>query len=261
MAVGRETKQLGTQEVIRPKLALIIPALREAENLRGLLERTRMVLARLGVPYEILVVDDDSRDGSSEIIAAIAREDKRVRLLVRVGERGLSGAILHGWRHTEAHFLGVMDADGQHPPELLPALLTKVMDGCDLAIASRYARGAKAGGSNPLRRLASVAASLPALPLQSARLRVMDPLSGYFLVQRRCVEDVLFQPKGFKLLLEILVRGRVHSVEEVPFNFARRKAGRSKLSARVAWDYVSLLAKLYADRYGEARISQEASGD
>jgi dolichol-phosphate mannosyltransferase len=261
MAVGRETKPLGIQEAKSPKLALIIPALREAENLRSLLGRTRAVLARLEVPYEILVVDDDSRDGSSEIVSAIAREDCRVRLLVRVGERGLSGAILHGWQNTVAPILGVMDGDGQHPPELLPALLKKLIDGADLAIASRYARGAKAGGSNPLRRLVSTAASLPALPLQSTRLRVMDPLSGYFLVQRRCVEHVLFQPKGFKLLLEILVRGRVHSVEEVPFNFARRKAGRSKVSARVAWDYVSLLAKLYADKYGGTRISQEASGD
>src|SRR6201986_244979 len=98
----------------REKLALVIPALREAENLELLLGRVRAVLSRLEIDFEIVVVDDDSRDGTHEIVSAIAVEDTRVRILVRTGERGLSGAVVHGGRHTDATILGVMDADGTH---------------------------------------------------------------------------------------------------------------------------------------------------
>jgi glycosyltransferase involved in cell wall biosynthesis len=114
------------------KLALVIPTLREAENIRGLLGHVRSVLDAQKIPYEILVVDDDSRDGTEEIVNAISAEDPRVRLLVRKGQRGLSGAILHGWEHADAEIFGVMDADLQHPPELLPALFAAVAGGCDV---------------------------------------------------------------------------------------------------------------------------------
>jgi dolichol-phosphate mannosyltransferase len=243
------------------KLALVIPALREAENLRSLLSRVRAVLAELEIPHEILVVDDDSRDGTAEIISSIAREDARVRLLVRTGQRGLSGAILHGWKHTNATILGVMDADGQHPPELMPQLLARINDGCDLAIGSRYAKGGSRGSSNPVRVLISAAAIWAAHPLQPRWRRVHDPLSGIFLVRRHCVENILFQPTGFKLLLEILVRGRIRSVEEVPFAFARRRGGRSKVSLKIAWDYLTLLGSLYWTRLRIIRGPEAAAGD
>jgi dolichol-phosphate mannosyltransferase len=251
-AVGRATGPLRPAVAgpasVNEKLAIVIPALREAENLRGLLNHARAVLAGLPIHYEILVVDDDSQDGTAEMVSTSAREDERVRLLVRTGERGLSGAILHGWRHSNATILGVMDADGQHPPELMLQLLARINDGCDLAVGSRYAKGASRGSWNPFRALFSVAAIWAAQPLQARRRRVQDPLSGIFLVRRHCVENILFQPTGFKLLLEILVRGRIRSVEEVPFAFARRRAGRSKVSLKVAWDYLALLGRLYWTR-------------
>jgi hypothetical protein len=170
----------------------------------------------------------------------------------------LSGAILHGWRHTDATILGVMDADGQHPAEILPELVAAIVSGRDLAIASRYATGGR-GGWNPLRRLISMAAILAAGSLQPAGPRVQDPLSGFFLVQRHSVEHTFFQTAGFKLLLEILVRGRIGSVKEIPFAFGRRRAGRSKVNARVAWEYAVLLGRLYAEKYGSVR-AQEPSG-
>jgi dolichol-phosphate mannosyltransferase len=119
-------------------LALVIPTLREAANLPGLLTDVRSALDPLGIDYEIIVVDDDSRDGTEEIVSAISLEDPRVRLLVRKGERGLSGAVLYGWQHTDAAILGVMDADLQHPPELLAALVSAILAGNDMAIGSRY---------------------------------------------------------------------------------------------------------------------------
>jgi dolichol-phosphate mannosyltransferase len=242
------------------KVALVIPALREAHNLRDLLGRVRSALAGVAIDWEVIVVDDDSGDGSEQIVAEVAREDPRVRLLIRRGERGLSGAVLHGWRHTDAGILGVMDADGQHPPESLPRLIAAIAKGNDLAIGSRYAGGGSRGG-NPIRRLASIAAILAARPLQSNWPRVRDPLSGFFIVRRGCVEGVAFQTAGFKLLLEILVRGRIESIEEVPFAFGKRWAGRSKLSLRVAWGYLLLLGRLLREKYGLMRVAQQAPGD
>jgi dolichol-phosphate mannosyltransferase len=235
------------------KLALVIPTLREADNLPGLLSHVRSVLNPVGIGYEILVVDDDSRDGTEELVSAIALEDPRVRLLVRKGERGLSGAVLHGWRHTDASILGVMDADLQHPPELLPQLISAILAGNDLAIGSRYTAGGKLGAWNPVRKLLSKAAVWATWPIQRAGIRAHDPMTGFFLLRRECIDHLQFQSSGFKLLLEILVRGRIRSVAEVPFAFGSRYRGASKANSRVAWDYAKLLVRLYAERFGPGR--------
>jgi dolichol-phosphate mannosyltransferase len=232
------------------KLALVIPTLSEAENIGGLLEHVRAVLDPLAIPYEVLVVDDDSPDGTAAVVSAIALKDPHVRLLVRKGERGLSGAILHGWQNTDATVLGVMDADLQHPPELLPHLLSAIKDGRDLVIGSRYTAGGDLGHWNPVRKLLSAAAVWVTLPLQRSQLRAKDPMSGFFMVRRRCLPQAAFQKSGFKLLLEILVRGRIQSVKEVPFAFGLRYRGASKANFKVAWDYGLLLARLYAGKIG-----------
>ncbi len=104
----------GREQRAQEKLALVIPTLCEAENIGGLLQNVQSVLNPLRIRYEILVVDDDSNDGTGDVVAAIANHDPRVRLLVRKGQRGLSGAILHGWQNTDATIVGVMDADLQH---------------------------------------------------------------------------------------------------------------------------------------------------
>ena len=235
------------------KLALVIPTLCEAENIATLLHLVRSVLDPLNIPYEILVVDDDSRDGTEELVSAIARDDPRVRLLVRKGERGLSGAILHGWQRTDATILGVMDADLQHPAELLPKLLSAIQDGRDLVIGSRYTAGGDLGHWNPFRKFLSAAAVWVTVPLQRSGLRAKDPMSGFFMVRRRCLPQTAFQRSGFKLLLEILVRGRSDSIEEVPFAFGLRYRGASKANLKVAVDYGLLLARLYAGKIGLRR--------
>jgi len=235
---------------VQEKLALVIPTLCEADNIGGLLRHVRSVLDPLGVAYEILVVDDDSDDGTGDLVSAIAKEDPRVRLLVRKGQRGLSGAILHGWQNTDAAILGVMDADLQHPPELLPQLVLAIQRGNDLVIGSRYTPGGELGNWSPARKFFSAAAVWVTLPLQRPRLRAKDPMSGFFLVRRSCLDQVPFQQSGFKLLLEVLVRGRIRSVEEDPFAFGLRYRGASKANFRVAVDYAKLLARLYVARFG-----------
>jgi dolichol-phosphate mannosyltransferase len=232
----------------RDKLALAIPTLREGENIGKVLENVQSVLDPLGIRYEIIIVDDDSRDGTEEIVSSISREDPRVRILVRKGQRGLSGAVLYGWQNTDAAILGVMDADLQHPPELLPRLIASVIAGHDLVIGSRYVSGGSMRDWNPIRKLISAAAIWVTWPIQRHGARAKDPMSGFFFVRRECVERIPFQATGFKLLLEILVRGRVHSVDEIPFSFGLRHRGVSKASFKVAVDYARLLARLYASR-------------
>ena len=240
---------LDVGEPTQIKLALVIPTLCEAENISRVIYRTQAVLDPFGISYELVVVDDDSSDGTAQLVSAIAERDPRIRLLIRKDERGLSGAVLHGWQHTDATVLGVMDADLQHPPELLPDLLAAILKDRDLAIGSRYTPGGELGRWSPIRRLLSAAAIWATWPLQKSRLRAKDPMSGFFLVRRQCLNQVRFQSTGFKLLLEILVRGRIESMQEVPFEFGRRHRGASKANLKVAVDYASLLARLYAGKF------------
>ena len=170
------------------KLALAIPTLCEAGNLSALLDRVRVALDPLNVDYEILIVDDDSCDGTAEIVSTLAQQDPRIRLLVRKGQRGLSGAILHGWENTDAAIVGVMDADFQHPPELLPELTAAIASGCDLVIGSRYTPGGGLGDWNVFRKLLSAAAVWATWPIQRLGLRAKDPMSGFFFVRRDCLD-------------------------------------------------------------------------
>ena len=231
----------------RTKLGLAIPTLNEADNMQPLLERLSVALARVPIEYELIVVDDDSSDGTAEVARDYAKRDPRVRVFVRRGKRGLAGAVLHGWGQTDANLLGVIDADLQHPPQVLPKLIEPVMNGNDIAIASRYLGSQDNGLSdwNKLRALISRAGILVTAPLQKKKnINVRDPLSGFFIVRRECIEGVDLQPEGFKLLLDILIRSRVQRAVEVPFHFGLRHAGKSKADFRVAFAYLNLLGKL-----------------
>jgi dolichol-phosphate mannosyltransferase len=243
--VSGQRAQRGAQADVSPQLAVVVPTLREAGTIRSVLERVRVSLDPLGIPFEVLVVDDDSRDGTDSIVAEIAEQDPRVRWLLRKGERGLSGAIAYGWRHSEAEILGVIDADLQHPPELLCDLWKAIQTGADMAVASRYSFHREIQNWSRFRKLLSRLAISPAMPLLKPGVRVHDPMSGFFLVRRRCIEALTLQPQGFKILLEILVRGNVGSVTEVPFAFGTRQGGASKASLKVGLDYLRLLAKLW----------------
>jgi len=225
-------------------LGLVIPTLNEAGNIPVLIGRIHRALDGVPVNYEILVVDDDSQDGTADAARQQAELDPRVRVFVRKGERGLAGAVIHGWMHTSADLLGVIDADLQHPPEVLPSLVGPVLNGADIAIASRYVNGNGASEWNKARLMISRAGTLATTLLQRKDVRIKDPLSGFFVVQRRCIDGIELQPEGFKILLEILVKGRIRKAVEVPFQFGSRHSGKSKASLKVALQYFSLLGKL-----------------
>jgi len=237
------------------KLGLVIPTLNEEANIGTLLDRVRLNLDGLPIDYELLVVDDDSTDGTGAVVREYSKSDPRIRLLVRVGCRGLAGAVIYGWNHTDANLLGVIDADLQHPPALLPALVTAIQGGQDIAIASRYSAGNGTPGWNPLRRAVSLLGTWTTMLLQKPSIRVRDPLSGFFMMRRMCITGVQLQPEGFKLLLEILVRGNIRSVTEIPYNFGQRFAGKSKASLRVGLDYVVLLGRLSKSAFSRSGSS------
>lgn len=231
-------------ELEKNKLGLVVPTLNEAGNIPVLLDRIHQSLSSSALEYEIIVVDDDSHDGTADVVNEHARQDSRVRLFVRKGARGLAGAVIHGWERTDANLLGVIDADLQHPPEVLPSLLKPVLDGADIAIASRYAHGNGVEDWNKFRLFVSRAGTLATAPLQKRNVRVKDPLSGFFVVRRECIDGLNLQPEGFKILLEILVKGRIRKAVEVPFQFGNRHAGESKASFKIAIQYFTLLGKL-----------------
>ena len=228
------------------KLGLVIPTLNEAGNIEPLLDRARTALDPTGLAYEILIVDDGSQDGTQEAALECATKDPRIKLLARENKKGLAGAVIHGWKHTDADLLGVMDADLQHPPEVLPALVAAVAGGADIAVGSRYTQSTRVNGWNPIRQAISRVSTFVTMPFQR-RVRVNDPMSGFFMVRRRCIEGINLQPQGFKILLEILVRGRIRSAVEVPFQFGLRHAGKSKADFKVALHYFFLLGKLSRD--------------
>jgi dolichol-phosphate mannosyltransferase len=234
---------------LHEKLALIVPTLNEAGNIETLLSRVRDVLAPLNLSYDVIVVDDGSTDGTPDIVQEFAQTDARVKILSRREERGLAGAVIHGWNHSDAELLGVIDADFQHPPELLPALLDAMAEGHDVAIASRYAAKDGVRGWNPFRVAISRASTWATFPLQRKGLRVKDPMSGFFIVRRETIDGLSFEARGFKLLLEILVRAPIRSAREIPFHFGRRHAGKSKAGAAVAFHYLQLLGKLSRDLF------------
>jgi dolichol-phosphate mannosyltransferase len=228
--------------------ALVVPTLNEAGSIERVLHQVHSALETLPLLlYEVIVVDDGSTDGTPDIVRAFSHSDSRVRLVSRQNQRGLAGAVVDGWRHSNADLLGVIDADLQHPPELLPALLAAMSKDCDIAIASRYIGKNGVHGWNLVRAAISRVSTWAALPLQRKELRIEDPMSGFFVVRREAIDGICFETKGFKLLLEILVRARIRSAREIPFHFGIRTAGKSKADAAVAIQYLHLLGKLSRD--------------
>ncbi len=232
---------------MQEKLSVIVPTYNERDNVVPLVERIAAALA--GQDYEILLVDDNSTDGTIAAAEALAAEHP-VRVLVRRDEKGLATAVLHGLAHAEGQVIGVMDADLQHPPEVLPKLVGAIDAGADLVVASRYVPGGGCPQWGLVRRIISkVALNISHLLLPLSR-RVKDPMSGFFMFRRDRLGDARFKPIGYKILLEIMLVGDFKDVREVPFIFEDRSAGASKLKASTQLEYLRHIFSLMA-RTGE----------
>ncbi len=206
-----------------PVVSVVIPTRNEAANIGPLVGRINAALA--DTAFELCFVDD-SDDSTAELLIELAHADPSVRCLLRQGadrKGGLSTAVVAGLRMARGRYACVMDADLQHPPELVPVLLAEAERGADLVVASRYAPGGSHEGlSGVVRRLVSRAATLVARLLFSEARQSSDPLSGFFLCRRALIDGIEFRPVGFKILLELLVCMPELRVVDVPMTQAAR---------------------------------------
>ncbi|MEO8898489.1 MAG: glycosyltransferase family 2 protein [Candidatus Dormibacter sp.] len=237
-----------------PLLSVVIPTRDEEANVEPLLLRLQATLS--SVDHEIIIVDD-SDDRTARLVGTAAAADPRVRLIHREGserEGGLSTAVLRGIHAGRGEFVCVMDADLQHPPENIPAMLEAAIGGADLVVASRYIRGGSGHGLDGAgRRLVSRAAGTVARALFREARASSDPLSGFFVCRRGVIDGIEFRPVGFKVLLELLVCVPGLRVRDVPLEFASRTAGTSKASLRQGLLFLGHLRSLFTDVQGSAR--------
>ena len=229
--------------VLRPaELSIVVPTFNERANVALLVDRLRTVLD--GIAWEVIFVDDDSPDGTSEHIRGISQSDSRVRCLQRIGRRGLSTACIEGILASSAPYVAVMDADLQHDDRLLPRMLDVLQQqGCDLAVGSRYVPGGGVGAWDSKRVRISAFANWLSRAL--CKVEIADPMSGFFMFRRPAFDAAVrnMSGQGFKILLDFLASSsRPLVVRELPYHFAERQFGESKLDTLVAWEFAMLIA-------------------
>ena len=224
------------------ELAIVLPTLNERGNLAPLIERIETALGSGG--WEVLVVDDNSADGTADEARSLALTDSRIRVIHRIGRRGLASAAIEGLCATAAPYAAVMDADHQHDPALLPAMLGCLQEGeAEIAIASRFAEGATTEDwADPERERLSEFANALARRLTGAALS--DPMSGYFMLPTASARALAprLSGIGFKILLDILASAdKPMKVKEFPLKFAARREGESKLDRAIAFDFLAVI--------------------
>jgi len=223
-------------------LSIIIPTFNEAKNISLLIPKIHDVLNNHH-KHEIVVVDDNSPDGTAKVANRLAKKHN-VKVLLRKKKRGLASAVIDGFRIAKGNVFCVMDADLSHPPDVLPKIIAS-LDNADLVVGSRLIRG---GGSESWpfhRKLISWCAQGLAKPLTP----VKDAMSGFFALKKAVIRNVPLEAYGYKILLEILVVGKYKKVAEVPFTFLNRSFGETKISVAVEIEYLKQLVHLYRYKF------------
>ena len=223
------------------EISIIVPTYNERDNVKPLVERVHKALS--DYRYEIIIVDDNSPDGTADAAESLSTEYP-LRVIVRKTERGLATAVIAGFNEARGDVLGVIDADLQHPPEHIPELLKATKDGADVAIASRYVPGGGIEGWTLKRAIISKGAKLPVTMLFTALKGIQDPLSGFFVFRKTVIDGVTLSPIGYKILLEVLLRGKADVITEVPYTFRERERGQSNLNFAEQINYIKHLMRL-----------------
>lgn len=234
--------------VISTPISIIVPTFREAENIPELIRRVRALKEAQGISVELIFMDDNSRDGSVEAVADAGLD--WVRIVERDGERGLSPAVIDGFRLARNPVLVCMDCDLSHPPEKIPALVLALSSGQQFVIGSRYVHGGSTDDDwGMMRWLNSRIATLLARPLTTAR----DPMSGFFALRKDDFEKAQdLNPVGYKIGLELIVKCGFENVGEVPIHFSDRVHGESKLTLKEQLKYLQHVRRLYIHEFGNA---------
>jgi len=231
-----------------PVLSVVVPTFNERDNVCKLYRKLDATLT--GIAWEVVFVDDNSPDGTWDVVRNLARQDGRVRCIRRIGRRGLSGACIEGILASSAPYAAVIDADLQHDETQLPKMLSLLQSGeAELVVGSRYIEGGSADGFN--RRRAGASALATEVAKRALGVSIADPMSGFFMVRRDKFEELApeLSTQGFKILLDIVAtaHGKLKTVE-VPYVFGSRLHGESKLDSMVALDFLGLvLAKFTHD--------------
>lgn len=222
-----------------PFLSVIVPTFNEVENICELLRRIEFSCR--GIPHEVVVVDDGSSDGTADTVEHFNSFYGNVRVLRRSEKLGLCSAFLYGVNKSRGEVIALIDADLQHPPELLPKLYRKILEGYDLCIASRYVDGGGVEGWGFIRKIISIIGVQLAHLLILKTRTVKDPLSGYFMVKKTHLNQMRELPEGFKVLISILALSGCNSIIEVPYIFTERRCGKSKFNIREVINFIKLL--------------------
>lgn len=223
-----------------PDVSIVVPSFNERDNIPELVRRVEATMG--ATPWEMIVVDDDSPDGTHALVKSIGAQDPRIRCIRRIGRRGLAGACIEGILSSSAPVVAVMDADLQHDETLLPRMLEAVQGGADLAVGSRFVEGGTTGeGLSDIRRRGSEFAISLAKRILGVHLE--DPMSGFFMLRRETFEGIAgkLSRQGYKILLDIVSNAPGLSIVELPMTFRERHAGASKLDSLVTAEYLGLL--------------------
>lgn len=223
-------------------LTIVIPTYNERENLSLLIDQIAAALDGT-CDYELLFVDD-SVDDTPKILEEISSENPKVRYIHRVGETGLASAVVCGFNNARGDVLAVMDADLQHPPELLTQMYALIAEGADVVLPSRYIGGGESEGLGPVRTIFSKGARLVGKIFLKSMRKISDPMSGFFMIRKSVIDGVALRPIGWKILVEVLALGHYKTVVEIPYGFVKRHAGESKLSVKVTLQYVAHILSL-----------------
>jgi dolichol-phosphate mannosyltransferase len=233
----------GTDEI---EVSLILPTFNEAKNIQAMLQVASDSLRGVkDLRFEIIVVDDNSPDGTAQLALDESFKLPEVRVICRVGEAGLATAVIRGWQAARGKILAVMDADLQHPPSVLRELIAAIRGGSDMAVASRHVEEGGVSDWALIRRIISRGAQLIGLVLLPEVVgRISDPMSGYFMLRRAVIAGKQLNPTGYKILIEVIARGTAGKISEVGYVFRERQEGQSKVSTAVYLQYLQHLLRL-----------------
>lgn len=243
----KDSLPLHALALTRLSVTVVVPTYHEVENIPHLVQRLQGVREQANLDLELLLMDDDSRDGSDALVESLGVP--WVRLITRRANRSLSWAVLDGLQLSQRDVLVVMDADLSHPPEKIPQMLEALLDeGVDVVVGSRFIEGGSTADDwGVFRWLNSRVATVLALPLVS----LSDPMSGFFALRRATfLVGRDFNPVGYKILLELIIKCGCARVAEVPIHFDDRRFGKSKLSLKEQMKYIQHLRRLYIYKYG-----------